>query len=703
MSHSRAVPFSYRPDVDFLRAFAVLSVIINHFNSDLLPNGYLGVDIFFVISGFVITGSVLSRGISGVSSFLETFYAKRIKRIYPALLVYVLIASIAICLVCPYPGVAIKTGVSSLFGVSNIILQHESTNYFSQVAGLNIFLHTWSLSLEEQFYLVYSLAICAGYFLPPICSIRRTLFWLNASIIIISGTLFVNNSFVSPDSAYFLLPSRMWEFSMGAIICCSTPQICRKYLHKSKYLNSILPALIILFCILVFTAKSISPLWATLFVVSASYCFIVLMPESGLFRQAITWKPLIFVGKVSYSLYLWHWFVIVISKWTIGITRYTVPLQIFAIVVLSLSSYFYIERPLRKAEVGKFAIKSISIDKTFLWALLAILFVLMSSLLAKKADLYLGSRGILERGKRMLDQANPSDFLSAQRCASMGNHKGIGLPTNARSITDEFIRNCTFALNPTYSKFVAFVGDSHAGTLEPIYNKFLAKDQAVFVHTRGGCPFPSQLLVRREPFCNDVMRSTEEYLVSLATKKPESIVVVSNFFNWYFIHGTRGSRDFLESRASSSPNAVLRNLEDYVSSLVKFAKALSYTNSKIIVVLPYPEHLGFFADTCAPEWFRPESVRRKLCYQTSMSLQTALARRSLVVSRLKTASLQQPNIVLYDPFPALCGSLSCSTSLDGRTLLYRDSNHLSQAGSWRVYPSLSALVKSINDTAAYSK
>ena len=146
-----SVKSRYRPEIDGLRAFAVIAVIINHFNKEILPNGYLGVDIFFVISGFVITSSLYQRPSKNFKDFISGFYERRIKRLVPALSVFVLITSIAICLFNPHPVVSLQTGLTSLFGLSNLYLLKGSTQYFAQSTELNVFTHTWSLGVEEQF------------------------------------------------------------------------------------------------------------------------------------------------------------------------------------------------------------------------------------------------------------------------------------------------------------------------------------------------------------------------------------------------------------------------------------------------------------------------------------------------------------------------------------------------------------------------
>jgi len=155
---------SYRPEIDGLRALAILVVIINHTRKEILPSGYLGVDIFFVISGFVITSSLSNYESAGLSDFLLGFYSRRLKRLVPALAVFVALVSVLLCIVNADPGVMLGLGRRALFGVSNIQLFKEATNYFSTSTELNPFTHTWSLGVEEQFYLLFPLLVwAAGY------------------------------------------------------------------------------------------------------------------------------------------------------------------------------------------------------------------------------------------------------------------------------------------------------------------------------------------------------------------------------------------------------------------------------------------------------------------------------------------------------------------------------------------------------------
>lgn len=152
-----AAKLAYRADIDGLRAIAVLAVIANHLPGHFLPGGFLGVDVFFVISGFVVTGSIASRKLNGFYAFYTDFLHRRVKRLLPALVTCVLLTCVAVELIDPFPRESLKTGVYALFGVSNIYLYFAGLDYFAPSSKFNAFTHTWSLGVEEQFYLLFPL------------------------------------------------------------------------------------------------------------------------------------------------------------------------------------------------------------------------------------------------------------------------------------------------------------------------------------------------------------------------------------------------------------------------------------------------------------------------------------------------------------------------------------------------------------------
>ena len=209
---------NYRPEIDGLRAFAVISVIINHFNKDFLPGGYLGVDIFFVISGYVITLSLYGRQSKNFKDFISSFYERRIKRLLPELSIFVLITSFIICLFVQNPNMYLKTGLFSLFGFSNLYLLNLSTDYFARATELHSFAHTWSLGVEEQFYILFPFFVWFSGFSRKKINGARNLFLIVGSLAIASLIGFLYLYPVNQSAAYFLMPTRFWEMATGCLL-----------------------------------------------------------------------------------------------------------------------------------------------------------------------------------------------------------------------------------------------------------------------------------------------------------------------------------------------------------------------------------------------------------------------------------------------------------------------------------------------------
>lgn len=204
----------YRHDIDGLRAVAVLAVIFGHTFAQILPGGYLGVDVFFVISGYVITMSVLGRSDQGFRQFASSFFLRRIKRLMPALTVCFFLTSLVVIILDQEPKVSLITGAVSLFGVSNFSLYVHELDYFSASTKYNAFTHTWSLGIEEQFYILFPLVFWLAY--SPLGKRRAKLFFgviFSASLISLVTFYMVQKT--TPTAAYYLVPFRLWELGFG--------------------------------------------------------------------------------------------------------------------------------------------------------------------------------------------------------------------------------------------------------------------------------------------------------------------------------------------------------------------------------------------------------------------------------------------------------------------------------------------------------
>ena len=208
---------NHRKDIDGLRFIAVFSVVAGHYFPTLVPQGFLGVDVFFVISGYVITQLLLTMERDRASSFLVEFYAKRIRRIIPALLFVVAVSLLAFFLfVTRIDGAISNTGAYSLIGISNVYLWHLASDYFSLSASQNPFTHTWSLGVEEQFYALYPIIFFLCW---KLAKKRRfiTLVILVSTTSLLSLILNIALSHSKTILAFYIMPTRFWELGGGGI------------------------------------------------------------------------------------------------------------------------------------------------------------------------------------------------------------------------------------------------------------------------------------------------------------------------------------------------------------------------------------------------------------------------------------------------------------------------------------------------------
>ncbi len=352
----------YRPEIDGLRAFAVVAVIINHFNKEILPNGYLGVDIFFVISGFVITSSLYQKPSKNFKDFIGGFYERRIKRLVPALSFFVLLMSITICLFNPKPILTLRTGLTSLFGFSNLYLLKHSTDYFAQSTELNVFTHTWSLGVEEQFYILFPFLIWFSGFGRLTKNGPRNLFLTVGALAIVSLIGFLYLYPINQSAAYFLMPTRFWEMASGCLLFIGFQK--RKSIEQ--FLEKVPPILVLILMVgIMFLPISWGKV-STVAVVALSLVLIASLKKQTTTFAFFTNSKVVYIGLISYSLYLWHWGVLTISRWTIGIHWWSIPFQVALILGLAIASYQFIETPLRKKSLS-FFLKTFRFTTICIW------------------------------------------------------------------------------------------------------------------------------------------------------------------------------------------------------------------------------------------------------------------------------------------------------------------------------------------------
>ena len=276
--------------------------------------------------------------------FISGFYERRIKRLVPALSVFALITSIAICLFNPSPSLSLWTGITSLFGLSNLYLLKQSTDYFAQSTELNVFTHTWSLGVEEQFYILFPFLIWFSGFGQQTKNGARNLFLVVGSLTIASLVGFLYLYPTNQPAAYFLMPSRFWEMAAGCLIFIGF----QKRASVEQLLEKVPPLLVMALIVGVMYLPMSMASASTVAVVALSSILIASLKKQTAAFKVFTNPKVVYIGLISYSLYLWHWGVLSISRWTIGIHWWSVPFQVALMLGLAIASYRWIETPLRK-------------------------------------------------------------------------------------------------------------------------------------------------------------------------------------------------------------------------------------------------------------------------------------------------------------------------------------------------------------------
>ncbi|MEO1291408.1 MAG: acyltransferase family protein [Pseudomonadota bacterium] len=341
-------PLTYRPEIDGLRAIAVLSVLLFHAEPAFLPGGYLGVDVFFVISGYLITSILLAECESGRFSF-ATFYERRARRILPALLATITMsAPFALWLLLPSELEAFGGSVvaASLF-FANIFFWNES-GYFQRAAELMPLLHTWSLAIEEQFYFLF----------PPLLLLlarapRAILPVLLVAAIL--GSVWVvehlrDSGVVSGSSLFFLTPFRAWELSVGALLAAGERHGRVNGRHSVNRLAGWVAFVALLVCFTQFDERAAHPGWVTAIPVAATALLLWCVRGPRGAGVVLSLPPVVWVGLISYSLYLVHQPVFAFARKAFGaeLAETQIALLLALSVGLALLSYWLVERPFRE-------------------------------------------------------------------------------------------------------------------------------------------------------------------------------------------------------------------------------------------------------------------------------------------------------------------------------------------------------------------
>ncbi|ATQ69444.1 MULTISPECIES: acyltransferase family protein [Methylosinus] len=635
MDHDR-LDMNHRPEIDGLRAAAVIAVIINHFDHSMLPSGYLGVDIFFVISGYVITMSIALQSKSGLGDFLSSFYTRRIKRLAPALILFVLAMSLATVALEPAPRESLNTGIAALFGVSNLYLLQQATDYFGSAIEENSFVHTWSLGVEEQIYLIYPFCVWfsgrgRGARIAPKAIL---------GLAIVSLIAFVVLYRIDRPVAYFLAPTRFWEFSAGALMF-----FFRDSARLERFIQRIPTGMMAAAMLLALLAPPRAAIPATIAVVLSTaglirgFC-------PGTFTYAIfSRREIVYVGLISYSLYLWHWGVFWLARETIGADGWAAAVQFALIFLIAGMSHHYIERPLRRSEWSRWRSASIGYGVVASIAACALLVVLAGPF---GRDLYLG---------RILGLPAP-EHLQKTWWRDWETGKYIEKCHVENIFRAEYVGEC-LAIRDGERKHAFLVGDSFARNyLSALRGAFV--DHEIHYLTMGyGCAFVPPKLADERSFvnCPNYVEASYRYLTEQV--RANDIVFIGQSL-WDHKRQTPQYFEFIKS----------------------FATAINEKRASVVLL-----------DSTVSPAKRPEK-----CLITPwrpVEPRTCALTRSAVVAAYKEfdrlaldAAREVPNFYYAPLRTGLCRDDRCGQTTTGGAPIWHDTGHITEEASLELAPLL---------------
>ena len=458
----------YRPEIDGLRAIAVISVIIYHLNENWLSGGFLGVDIFFVISGFLITGIIITE-IQQNSFSLKQFYTRRIKRIYPAFITVMALVSFIASVIFIYNDFnkLRKTIELAIAFLSNFYLG-LTQGYFDLSANENPVLHIWSLAVEEQYYLIFPLILILAY--KKFREIKVLFIITLILFFILLATSFIPANFykevLHQPNIYYLSNLRFPELLVGSLLAIYH-NLSNK-VQLSKQVNNILAILstLLLFSCLFLMNNDIAYIPGITLILPCIFTALIIhtTSQNNIIKLCLSNKVIVFIGKISYSLYLYHWIFIAFAYYITGekqINNQSIAIVIILTIIFSVLSYYLIEQPIRKSKLN------------FKQSFLYIYFI--PSLLLLGFNLY--KRQTIRAEKEHIEQSIP---------VSNENH---------------------------YPAKVIILGDSHSSHLEAFLNYVGNKEgwKADIFKDKFECSFIVNEQYQLDPNCQSVWQKDSQY------------------------------------------------------------------------------------------------------------------------------------------------------------------------------------------------
>lgn len=631
----------FRKDINGLRAFAVVAVVLFHFNSSWMPGGFAGVDVFFVISGFLMTG-IIFRGMEQDKFSVLNFYVARANRIIPALALLCLVLLVfGWFYLTPLEYKALgKHAASSVGFLSNFVYWREA-GYFDAASHEKWLLHTWSLSVEWQFYIIYPLVLIALRKFLPIKTLKLLLI-----IGTVLGFIFsVVATYKSPNAAYYLFPTRAWEMMIGGVayLYPFTLQENRKKLIEWAGLILVIGSYFLI------SAENLWPGYLAIFPVLGSFLIIQAQRNDSLITGNIIFQKL---GAWSYSIYLWHW-PFVVAIYTFSLPSYYIYIGMILSVLLGFLSYKYVEK--------------INFPRSFPTLL---------SYLKCKPIYIAGIIGVIGSGLFLtngFEEHYPNNVLLVSNEANNKN------PYNCMT-ENKF--PCYIGEKDNIKAII--VGDSHADALTTsLASMYDLRKEGIIALTRSSCPFILDIkILKQENECLAENLKRRDFLNKNYLDVPIFWVARTGAYLYgqtdpsriNDIQDTLPSMYFTKKFSSVEP-ALLSELEENLEITVKD----TIIHRPMYLVLPTSE-MRFNV----PKVISKELLLNKKVTVPSISEEQYLKRNKPIIEIFNRVAANN-KIKVLDPTKYMCSSKECKGLHEGRPIYY-DGDHMSEYGNKLLTP-----------------
>lgn len=630
----------YRPEIDGLRAIAVMAVIL--FHAKFINGGFIGVDIFFVISGYLITGIIL-KGLTEHNFSFAKFYERRVRRILPALLL-VTLASIPFALYYLSPIHRMEYGksiIAIVFFVSNIFF-YNSINYFNQENEYNPLLNTWSLSVEEQYYLLYPLII---FFI--IKHARRYLDYLLILLFVISLIYSQYCGELESKANFYLLPSRVWELMLGGILAYYE----RKKVITFRFTPIILP-IIALLCICAscwyFDKFTISPGYITLVPLFGVAIIIWYCGGNDPITKILSLRPVVFLGKISYSLYLWHWPIFVFFSIAYPRSNSVIDKIILIAVslLLAILSWRYLESPCRN-------VKSVKLKP------LIIIVITINLCLVIIGCVIVKYRGF------------PKTNVPAQILSSLKRKQPSDSCVYFKN-TDEMYWYCKIGTNTGEPPLFALLGDSHAqDSITPLMYATEITNSYGVASTGSGCTALLGFDIRG--FAKKQCSGINEKMYQLVKDQHIKNVILISAWNHEYIANGVNLRRVAEGLQYTVEQYSKIGVDMYVVLQTPKQLILPYYlyNSVFRSPKEYENYMLQKLSTSKPEYLQQSKQFKEICH-----------------------TIKDPHFHIIDFSDLFCNDTTCPVGTLSESY-YSDYNHLSEVGGLRMKDKYISLVQSM--------